>query len=281
MGYIKDIINKYILIPLSDYIILKPESIDQQKYNYWLNNPNSINEKIYTKDGETLDAFFYNKNKKPSYEDDIIYLYSHGNSGWNGVVLESNTGIYLSSRESVFVYDYRGFGKSSGMPSCDGCFQDSIDIYNFLIHDKKVNPKRIVLFGHSLGACVTSYLMNHILENKIESSNIMILQNAFENIQKICTDILPFIGQYIVSNMKTDIFIRNIDNLDNDINICIIHSTTDELINFSHSVNLANSIKTNNPKLILVTGTHSNIIYNDSVNNHILCIREKINNTPI
>lgn len=270
---IKSIINRYILSPVSDRLILKPEPFDQKKYDKWIQNPYVVHEKIHTKDGEILDAMFYNANNVPTYDDEVIYMYSHGNSGWSSLVLESTTCVHLAKTGSVFVYDYRGYGKSTGKPSSLGCLKDSVEAYKFLVYVKNVDPKRIILFGHSLGACVTSYLMNHLIQkndNNLVSSSlpktkfnskVMIIQNAFENIQRVCNDVVPFFGKFVVSDMTTDLYIRNIDNMSNDIDICIVHSKDDELIHSNHSMDLAKRIMNNRLKLILLEGTHDNPVH--------------------
>lgn len=181
------------------------------------------------------------------------------------MVLETTTVTYLANRGSVFVYDYRGYGKSTGTPSSIGCLKDSIEAYKFLVDVKKVDPKNIILYGHSLGACVTTFLMNHVLHYEDISPDVMIIQNAFENIQRVCNDIIPLLGKFIVSDMKTDLYIKNIDNLKNNIKICIIHSKDDELIHFNHGCDLAKHVKNNNLKLILLDGTHDEPVHDESV----------------
>lgn len=280
----KYFIDKYVLSPISDKLILKPEPIDHQKYNKWLSDPFAINEKIHTLDGEILDAMFYNANKVPTYDDDTIYMYSHGNSGWVGPVLESTTVHYLARRGSVFVYDYRGYGKSTGKVSSTGCLRDAISIYAFLVEVKKVKPTKIILFGHSLGACVTTYLMHHLVMENIKNnvptthnniSKIMIIQNAFENIHRVCNDMVPFVGKYVVSDMNTDRYIKSIDDNHTDIIICIIHSKDDELIHHNHSVALSKHIKNNVTYFVSVNGTHDNPQHNETIDEFLVKINRK------
>jgi alpha-beta hydrolase superfamily lysophospholipase len=262
------------LIPVSDWLIIKPKRLDQKKYDQWIAHPFIVNEKIHTQDGETLDVMFYNANKIPTYEDEVIYMYSHGNSGWSGLVLESATCTYLANRGSVFVYDYRGYGKSTGYASSIGCMRDSVDVYKYLVNTKKVNHKKIILFGHSMGACVTSYLMNYLSHNNIPYPKVMIIQNAFENIQRACNDTVPFSGRFIVSDMKTDNYIKKIDKLKDDIDILILHSKDDKVIHPSHSADLAKHVKNNRIKFILLEGTHDNPVYDESFDRYVKMIKD-------
>lgn len=268
VSWIRSLIRSLILIPLSNMIILKPAKLDAKAYDKLLTNPHIINEKIHTSDGEILDAMFYNMNKVPKY-DDVIYMYSHGNSGWTGLILESTSCDYLANYGSVFVYDYRGYGKSTGKPSCDGCLKDCIEVYFFLVNIKKVNPKNIILYGHSLGACVTSYLVDYLVQNFCQVPSHMIIQNAFENIERLCDEIIPFSGKLISGPLQTNKYLKNIDKTHNIIDICIIHGKDDKLIHFSHSIDLANQIKNNNVTIILLNGTHDILTYDNAMDNYL------------
>ena len=261
---IKKIVNKYIE-SFTDYVVLKPEEFRIKIYNKWLNNPYIINEKIKTDDNLIIDSFLYNGTKKPSYKDDVIYLYSHGNTGWIGTVLQSKVFSTLLKDKTIFIYDYRGYGTSTGTLSSRGCLNDSITVYNFLINNKKVNPKKIILFGHSLGCCVSTYLMQYILLSKKERPNTLIIQNPFLNINRITSDYYPFIGSYIISKMKTDKFMRNIDKLSNNLNICIIHAKQDEIINYRHSIELSNCLINNKSKLFILDGSHDIVAYDNKI----------------
>jgi hypothetical protein len=50
--------------------------------------------------------------------------------------------------------DYRGYGKSEGSPDETGVYRDADAAYDYLIRERHVQPKNIVVFGHSLGGAV-------------------------------------------------------------------------------------------------------------------------------
>lgn len=52
---------------------------------------------------------------------------------------------------NVFVFDYRGYGKSAGHPDREGVFEDSVAAARYVASRKDVDPGRIVIFGQSLG----------------------------------------------------------------------------------------------------------------------------------
>lgn len=259
---------------LSENMILTPLPMDNKRYLMMLNDPYIINESINSSSDIVLDAFFCNKYKKPSYDSDIIYLYSHGNSASCSNVLDSTAVIYILNRRekpnvSIFVYDYRGYGKSTGKKSSYGCLKDVVNVYKFLINEKGVDPERIILFGHSLGCCITTYLMDYILHHYDNSPKLMVLQNPFHDIHRICNDVIPFSGYLFFSPLLTDKYIKSIDKHKRNINICFIHSKDDKLINYKHSIDLASHIKNNDCKVIMTTGTHGAPIISDEFDNYL------------
>ena len=82
-----------------------------------------------------------------------VLLWCHGNAGNISHRLE---GIrrWFQRGLSVFIFDYRGYGRSSGEPSETGLYQDALASYDYLIQKRKIVPGRLILFGRSLGAGV-------------------------------------------------------------------------------------------------------------------------------
>jgi esterase/lipase len=268
---------KKLFIRICDSFIFKPIELDANLYKKWINHPNVIHNKIDTNDGKMIEGFFYNKHKIPSYQDDLICLYSHGNSGWIGSVLETDVEIITDRGISVFVYDYQGYGNSTGHASDHGCMKNILEVYDYLLR-QGVEPENIILFGHSLGGCISTYLMNHLIQRSSRTNESypkhIILQNPFQNIQRICSEMVPILGHYVVSDLQTDRFINNMDRCIGSKSRCknntliavlIIHCIDDELINHQHSVDLLNSIQYMDKQLISVFGTHDKPIYTKEI----------------
>lgn len=53
---------------------------------------------------------------------------------------------------NVFVFDYRGYGKSAGSPARQGVFDDCVAALDAVRARKDVEPDKLVVFGQSLGA---------------------------------------------------------------------------------------------------------------------------------
>lgn len=86
-----------------------------------------------------------------------VLLWCHGNAGT--IANRLDQAIELHRRGlAVFMLDYRGYGRSDGRPSEDGLYQDALAAYDYLTHQRHIEPSRIVLFGQSLGAAVVGEL---------------------------------------------------------------------------------------------------------------------------
>lgn len=101
-------------------------------------------------DGTALHGWFV-----PGEADGTI-LMCHGNAGnvshrldW----LEIFHGLGLS----VFVFDYRGYGRSEGRPTREGVLSDAAGAWRYVTEERGVAADRIVLHGHSLGGAVAAW----------------------------------------------------------------------------------------------------------------------------
>lgn len=84
-----------------------------------------------------------------------VVLWCHGNAGNIIHRLENLRELYRLGL-SVFLFDYRGYGRSQGRPSEEGLYQDAIGAYDYLTRTRMIRADRIVFFGRSLGASVAA-----------------------------------------------------------------------------------------------------------------------------
>jgi fermentation-respiration switch protein FrsA (DUF1100 family) len=105
-----------------------------------------------------------------------VLLWCHGNAGNISHRLENIRELFRGGL-SIFIFDYRGYGRSTGSPSEPGMYQDALAGYDYIFHQRRIAANRIVLFGRSLGACVAGELAIR------RSSAGVILEGAFPSIQ--------------------------------------------------------------------------------------------------
>ena len=117
--------------------------------------PDSLIEAVsFESEGNTLYGFWIASNgARPG----ITMLYCHGNKHnideyWDRVMLLHRLGI------NIFIFDYRGFGKSQGESSESGLYADGEAALNYVLSRTDVFADSICLYGYSLGNVVSIYL---------------------------------------------------------------------------------------------------------------------------
>ncbi|HKB81271.1 MAG TPA: alpha/beta fold hydrolase [Thermoanaerobaculia bacterium] len=110
-------------------------------------------------------------------------LYCHGNTG-NLTTTAHVMPPLLASGINILLFDYRGFGRSSGRPSIHGVISDTIAAARF--HDR-VRPKGLpsILYGYSLGGAVAAQALRH------HPFDGLILQSTFTNLPEITRAAFP------------------------------------------------------------------------------------------
>jgi alpha-beta hydrolase superfamily lysophospholipase len=120
----------------------------------------------------------------------------HGNTG-NLTTIATIIPHLLDSGISVFLFDYRGFGKSSGTPSFEGVVADTITAGRF--HDQ-IRPKHLpsILYGYSLGGAVAAQAIRH------HPFDGLILQSTFTNLPDIARATWPRLPLHLVAGNLFD-----------------------------------------------------------------------------
>jgi fermentation-respiration switch protein FrsA (DUF1100 family) len=81
---------------------------------------------------------------------------------------------------SVFIFDYRGYGRSQSLrPSEEGLYQDALGAHDYLTRTRMIRSERIVLFGRSLGAAVAGELAAQ------KPAAGLILESSFPSIEAV------------------------------------------------------------------------------------------------
>jgi fermentation-respiration switch protein FrsA (DUF1100 family) len=113
-------------------------------------------------------------------------LLCHGNAGNISHRLDRALLLQSKLKLSVFLFDYRGYGKSEGSPDEEGTYLDGRAAYQYLT-DRGIAPDGIVLFGESLGAAIAVQLA---LEKPAAA---LVLESPFTSIRDMATAAYPFL----------------------------------------------------------------------------------------
>lgn len=106
-----------------------------------------------TADGITLDGWFV-----PAPDATATFLVCHGNAGNISTRLDAIEHLH-SLDANVFIFDYRGYGRSGGRPSETGTYLDADAAYRWLRdHTVDTGGAPIVVMGRSLGGPIAAHL---------------------------------------------------------------------------------------------------------------------------
>jgi hypothetical protein len=101
---------------------------------------------ITTKSAANIPAFFIDRQAP------VTILFSHGNAEDLGMIYEW---FYEFSKElnvNLMAYDYEGYGKATGVPSEQACYEDIEAVFAYLTDTLGKKPENIILYGRSLGS---------------------------------------------------------------------------------------------------------------------------------
>jgi len=107
-----------------------------------------------------------------------VILWCHGNAGNITHRLENLKLLYQLGL-SVFLFDYRGYGRSQGRPSEEGLYQDALGAHDYLTRTRMIRAERMVLFGRSLGGAVAGELAAQ------KPAAGLILESSFPSIEAV------------------------------------------------------------------------------------------------
>lgn len=137
-----------------DRLIFFPQPIEERMLAAVRNAaPDAQELELKTEDGERLHGW-YVPNGAPVSEAPVL-MYFGGNA-------EEVSHLALEASElrgiSLVLFNYRGYGRSTGRPGEKALFADALAIYDHVASLPNVDRKRIAVMGRSLGSGVATYL---------------------------------------------------------------------------------------------------------------------------
>lgn len=213
-----------------------------------------------TPDGKTLHAWFMPaKNRAEGSGPAPAILHCHGNMG--DVTEHAKTTSYLTQAGiSVFLFDYRGFGKStpSSMMTREDLEIDTEAAYACLRARKDVDPARIGVFGYSLGGTFALQLAAGHPEIKCVGSVA-----AFCSWPCVAGDRVPILGQLLI---RSGLAAEDAAALLGTRPLLLVHGDKDEIVGYSHGkriLEVALAAKVPAELLTVVGGKHLNVFKPD------------------
>jgi len=196
---------------------------------------------LKTKDSVNLSAWYV-----PAKDERGVVLFCHGNAGNISHRLDSIR-IFHDLGLSVFIFDYRGYGRSEGSATEKGTYLDAESAWEYLVNVKGARPEKIILFGRSLGSAVAAELA---LKHKAAG---IIIESGFKTIPALGAKFFPYLPLRLISRFQYS----TIDKVGMiKMPKLFIHSPQDEMIPYEHGAALFEKAK--EPKEFLqITGGHN------------------------
>jgi uncharacterized protein len=175
---------------------------------------------IETEDGQRLHGWWVEA------EGDSLghVLLCHGNAG-NVGDRALHAKLLAAAGFDVLVFDYRGYGRSSGRPDEQGTYRDARAARAALLREPGVDSSRLVYLGESLGGAVALALA---LEHP---PHALVLQSTFTGIRDMARLHYPVIPAVLVPDAYPSL--RLISQLRAP--LLVVHGERDEIVPPSHA----------------------------------------------
>ena len=173
---------------------------------------------LQTADGVRINGWFV-----PFSGSRQTLLWFHGNAGNLSHRVDQLRLLHRTLRIHIFMIDYREYGRSEGVVTEEGTYQDALASYDYLLTRTDIDRQRIVAFGQSLGAAVAVELaMQRTLFG-------LILEAPFTSVQDMAREAFPWLP---VSSLLTTRYdtLSKIGQINSP--VLILHGDRDEIVPF-------------------------------------------------
>jgi len=208
--------------PLYEAIALRPYPPDKN-FEKVVRLPGVQEHFIACKDGNRLHAWLFN----PTGSRTLVIVH-HGNAGnvINRIYLAN---AIVSCGAAALLYDYRGYGQSSGQPSLPGLIDDGLSAYDFARDKLGFSADKIVNFGESIGTGVACKVAS------MRPSAGLILQSAIGSLPRVAQAGIAWLNIIPVPFFPAP----HLDNIEQikqvHVPVLMFHGTADRLVPFAHS----------------------------------------------
>lgn len=232
------LLNGWMYLQQPGMIFFPYEKISETPANWGLEYEEVT---LETADGLHLHGWFI---PQPGAKKTLLFF--HGNAG-NIAHRGDSVAIFHRLGLNVFIFDYRGYGKSEGRPGERGFYEDARAAWNYLIQDRGFAAQDIILFGRSMGGTVATRLATEV------RPVALIIESSFSSARDMADEIFPILSRLV--------FLRYRFDARSDIKkvaspVLVLHSPEDEIIPFHQGEKVFESA--NEPKAFVeMRGDHN------------------------
>jgi uncharacterized protein len=150
-----------------------------------------------------------------------LVVYCHGNG--EHVADQANLMFRLQSHlaATVFVFDYRGYGRSRGKPHERGCIADGMAAQRWLAEREGVDTEDIVIMGRSIGGGVAVAMAGE------QGARALVLEATFSRMTDAAAALYPWLPVRLVMSNRYN-SLRRIKKYTGPLFQC--HGNADEMV---------------------------------------------------
>jgi fermentation-respiration switch protein FrsA (DUF1100 family) len=175
---------------------------------------------IATADGERLHGWWIPTSRAPAV---AHVLFLHGNGG-NVADRIAHARVLADSGLDVLLFDYRGYGRSTGSPGEEGTYRDARAARAALLAQRGVEPGGLVYLGESLGGAVATELAT------AHPPAALVLQSAFASIRAMARLHYPVVPAALVPDLYP-----SVDRIARvRAPVLVLHGDRDEIVPVEH-----------------------------------------------
>ena len=181
----------------------------------------------------------------PNEQARFTILYFCGNAGNMSYHLDTLS-ILHSIGLSIFIYDFRGFGRSKGRLTERAMYDDAQSALEYLVQTRSIPSSQIVVFGRSLGSAMASWIAS---KHQLAAT---IMESSFSSMADMAKIVYPWLPVDLMLRWRYDNFSR-IGDIKSP--LLLVHSSEDDLVPYAHSEKLYEAA-TEPKQLLTITGDH-------------------------
>jgi uncharacterized protein len=167
----------------------------------------------------------------PAPQPRCVMLYCHGNAGdirdWTPAMPP-----LLAIGCNVLLFDYRGYGQSTGRPSEEGLYLDGEAAWDWARQRARQEGLPAVILGKSLGTAVALHAASH------NPPAALILDSAFASMREIATAVTP----WLPDAMFPDLYESERHAPRVTAPTLVLHGRADTLVPLSHGQRIYNAL---------------------------------------
>jgi fermentation-respiration switch protein FrsA (DUF1100 family) len=153
---------------------------------------------------------------------------------------------------TVFVFDYRGYGRSRGKPGERGCVADGMAAQRWLAEREGVSTDDIVLVGRSIGGGVAVQMAAE------QGARALVLENTFSRMTDAAKILFPWLPVRLVMANRYN-SVRRIKGYNGPLFQC--HGTADDLV----PIELGRKLFEASPSRMKKFHENTNLRHNDTL----------------